>query len=274
MPGDVAILLLVVDYGKIDKYRLDNSSKVKPGIDCIVSGYPYKPQNILYCVPQLYELSDSAIESEANSIFCDFTGKVYAVGNVENINNGIIEVSCSTTNGMSGSPIISNRKVIGVYVGGPPVQGQRECLKILQRLARRENPLEIFEDLRNLIFFDTFLITPIFGKFFSGSIVQDFYLYGRAMAGGILTTKEKKNIAKISDVPRIFKNLVGQLSSSIYDLIYLAFTEFKEKDKFQANIGISIHHDAFQNGILNIIDKFSNVIRAQTPEDLVNYLRV
>jgi hypothetical protein len=111
---------------------------------------------------------------------------------------------------------------------------------ILQRLKRNDNPLEIFEDIRNLIAFDTFFITPIFDEFFNEPIAQKFYLYGKVMVGGIFTEEEKKYIAKIDDVPRQFNISVQKLSFSIHDLIYIAITEYRDKDKFQANIGISV----------------------------------
>lgn len=92
-------------YGNIKHYKLDKASNIKPGNSCIISGYPCKPLSMIYCILQLRALSD---ETKAKRIFHDFDKKVYAQGNVENFNSGIIEVSCSTINGMSGSPIVSN----------------------------------------------------------------------------------------------------------------------------------------------------------------------
>ncbi|OMJ71450.1 hypothetical protein SteCoe_30333 [Stentor coeruleus] len=197
LPGDMAILLLVVHgKAKIHTYRLAKKSTIISNSACTISGYPCIPNNFRYCIPQLEALTQVEIENEARNIFCNFNNRVYAEGKIENIDNGIIEVSCSTTNGMSGSPIILNRKVVGVYVGGPPIPSQRECIKIIQRLERKENPCEIFEDVRNLVLFDTFFTDNIFKDILKERSVENFELYGRAIAGGLLTEKEKKKSPK------------------------------------------------------------------------------
>lgn len=186
---------------------------------------------------------------------------------------GLLKYSAQLLMACLGAQLFQIRKVIGIYVGGSPVPGQRECIKILQRLERKVNPCEIFEDIRGLIAFDTFFYNRIYDKLFSEPIVQRFCLYGRVMAGGVLTKKEKKEIAKINEVPKEFRGSVGKLPVIIYDLIYIAINEFKDKDKFQVNVGISVQHDVFQQSISNIISKLLCVSRVQTLEDLADYLQ-
>lgn len=185
---------------------------------------------------------------------------------------GIIEVSCSTTNGMSGSPIVSKKKVIGIYIGGSPVPGQRECVKIIQRLSKKEPWCEILEDLRNLIAFDKFFISPLFYELFNNPLVKKFALLGKALSGSYLTHEEKKEIAKIYTIQDEFDSTVYELSSVLYKKIYTAVIMFRDKYKFQANVGLSVQHEAFRQSIPVIISKFSNVYRAQTLEDLIYYL--
>ena len=35
--------------------------------------------------------------------------------------NNLIGLSCSTTSGMAGSPVVCGSAAVGVYVGGPPL---------------------------------------------------------------------------------------------------------------------------------------------------------
>jgi hypothetical protein len=137
-------------------------------------------------LPQLEGLE--SVEDEANLIFCGFDNIVHAKGRIECVKNGLIEISCSDNSGMSGSPIISQEKVVGVYVEGPLIPGQRECVKILQRLWKQENPLEIMQDIRNLILFDSYFADAIFYQF-----VENFDLIGRSLAG----VKLKKKLCEL-----------------------------------------------------------------------------
>lgn len=134
LPGDLAILLVEVKLGIANPYELATANDIKLYAPCVISGYPCEPVNSNYCFPQLEGSDSTLIKKAAFSIFYGFNSKVYAKGRIESGRNRLIEISCSTTNGMSGSPIISEGKVIGVYVGGLHIPGQRECIKILQRL--------------------------------------------------------------------------------------------------------------------------------------------
>ena len=123
LPGDVALLLLVSDRPRlVNFYNFAND--ILAGSQCFVSGYPVKPRSIEYCYPQ--GQNDSNLVTIVEGAFNKFNGIVHSQGSILSQNDELIDIACSTTNGMSGGPVIVNSEIIGVYVGGPPIIGQRE----------------------------------------------------------------------------------------------------------------------------------------------------
>jgi hypothetical protein len=102
LPGDAAICIMRLKR-KDTVAAFEIASKIKIGARCHVAGYPQRPPNIEYSLPQLCHLDETALEHKANEVFCNFCSKVYAKGRILGLNKNLIEVACSTTNGMSGS---------------------------------------------------------------------------------------------------------------------------------------------------------------------------
>ncbi|OMJ70927.1 hypothetical protein SteCoe_30995 [Stentor coeruleus] len=271
LPGDIAILLLEVIKGKIDSYEI--ATDIIVGKDCFVSGYPKVPKNIKYCLPQLQNLTFDEITNEANRIFCSFDKKVFAEGKIESENNGLIEISCSTTNGMSGSPIISEGKLVGVYTGGPPVPGQRESLKIIHRLSKNENPVEIFREIKDLENLDMHFIDPVFQEIINAPTTTKFGLLSKVMAGEVLTQKEIKEINGLNRLQEKYERFVSAISSNLSNIVYNSVVSFTNKDLFKANVGISINHGAFKQKIIKIIDEFSRCATFTSLDELIVHLK-
>lgn len=272
LPGDIAILLLEVEIGKIDYYEI--SSDIKLGMDCFVSGYPKKPKNLRYCLPQLVNNTDNEVYNEANRIFCYFDKKVFAEGKIESENNGLLEVSCSTTNGMSGSPIVSEGKFVGIYIGGPPVPGQRESLRIIHRLYKNENPTEIFRDIRDLINLDMNFMDPLFEDIINTEVMNKFGLLSKAMAGEVLTQEEINKIQGLDRLQMRYKQIANNISSLLSGKIYDTVVSFRNKELFKANVGISINHRTFNEKIRIIVNKFSECAIFASLDDLINHLKI
>ena len=127
LPGDVAVLLVTsASPVKLGYYNIANECQVNDF--CFISGYPKRTEDIFYCSPQ--HSKSPSFKNLIKRAFNNFTGLVYSSGQVINKNNEVIEIDCSTTNGMSGSPIVHNEEIIGIYVGGPPIICQRELFQI------------------------------------------------------------------------------------------------------------------------------------------------
>ena len=117
LPGDVAILVLTSKNDlPLRAYDLYFGDRPNNG-NCFVSGYPKRPPYIKYCCPQLR--CDKKLKKKFERAFHGFKRIVYAEGEIVSCDK-LIEVSCSTTNGMSGSPVVFDFKAVGVFVGGLP----------------------------------------------------------------------------------------------------------------------------------------------------------
>ena len=133
LPGDIALLLLFSN-NQIDLNYYPISQDINLNESCFVSGYSKRPEDLLCCCPQLDIDDDYSIK--IIEAFHDFDKLVYAEGKVKSCSNLIVDIECSTTNGMSGSPIVMNSKFIGVYVGGPPLPGQRFLQNLIEYTNR------------------------------------------------------------------------------------------------------------------------------------------
>lgn len=270
LPGDCGIMLIQVN-GEIDYYEL--SRHIEVNSDCIISGYPVRPNEINCCLPQLKGLSRREIELKACRIFCNFDRKVYSEGEIKSENNGIIELACSTANGMSGSPIISQGCVVGIYVGGPPVPGQREVMKILQNLNKNESISDAIRDLEILRNYDRFFTVGLFSRILDSQDISTIKLIIKAQSEVKLSEEEERNFAMIQSPEKTLVNLVHEFSSGLCNLIYKAVSFFKHKGMFQANIGISTNHMALTQDVPEIQRRFSLINSCDTIEDLLNQLK-
>ena len=124
-PGDLALLLLTTKEKSIPKVSsLEIDTAITFGSEITVAGYPVRPENILNCCPNLYGASKEEILREMNAAFHNFSTLVYSDGDLLNNSNELIDINCVGVNGMSGGPVICGGKLVGVYVGGPPLPGQ------------------------------------------------------------------------------------------------------------------------------------------------------
>ena len=219
LPGDVAVLVLTSKNDlSLNSYDLYIGDRPTEG-NCFVSGYPKRPPAIEYCCPQL--TFDEKLKNKVERAFHGFKKIVYAEGEIEFCNN-LIEVSCSTTCGMSGSPVVFGSKAIGVHVGGPPLPGQRLLFMLVKMI--KEGKLQEAYDKRNELFNYEAFYPP---KFISEIIYE--------IEGFRFASKDeltcKKNL------------LIGMLNSVFYNCVLT----FKDKEIFKTNTGISVFHPLFQD---------------------------
>ena len=137
--GDIALLLLVsnkkvkfhcLPFGSFHDIRITEEVKV--------IGYPSRPSNMLNCCPALCDASEDELEKEMNKVFHNFNSIVYSVGSIIDSSDSLLDINCASVNGMSGGPVITSNKIIGVYVGGPPLYGQYQLYLINQIVLSKD----------------------------------------------------------------------------------------------------------------------------------------
>ena len=165
VPNDLALCLLL---GSIDKTKLSpviiDYSKRDFGEQTIVSGHPYFTDTG-------YIFPAGGTENQANLIvklknaFHNFNRLVNSIGRVRISNQCLLETECSTTSGMSGSPVFfvsdlnavpiyTSYRLCGVYIGGPPLFGQAMTFEIVTNHEENPDKKATIKRLKNLrIFF-------------------------------------------------------------------------------------------------------------------------
>ena len=252
LPGDVAVLVLISDtLEHLGFYELNNQFRVDS--DCFVPGYPLRPENIKYCFPQ--GQNDSDLENIVNVAFNGFSGLVHSSGKVLSFNDCLIDITCSTTNGMAGAPVVLDSKAIGVYVGGPPVIGQRKLFKMMQQI--RNNEIEnVYQEKDSLLMLDNEFRGGIFEN-----IVTSYnfnHCYSESQIPGSLVYNYYKEC------------LVNLISEGIYNCVIMHVNP----DIFISNTAISAGHQLFEE-VQEIIVKLNHPVSLQWSkmDELLNYLR-
>ena len=146
--NDIALLGLAGAVNFSELIACDIAQDTQEGSRCVVSGYPdFKSTGCVF--PGGRGLNKAAVEHQIKSVFHNFAGRVNSFGDISHANQNIIEIRCSATAGMSGSPLLlqNNNKleIAGVYVGGPPLPLQYEALCLAQKVyqTKRYDPDEL-----------------------------------------------------------------------------------------------------------------------------------
>ena len=133
-PGDVALLLLVAkEKYQLTELKIARSTEINFNSEVLLAGYPVKPEDYTYCCPLLRGDDDIIRRDEMiKKAFHYFKHLVYSNGNIIGRSDSLIDINCAGTNGMSGGPVFADNKIIGVYLGGPPLPGQYQLYYINQ----------------------------------------------------------------------------------------------------------------------------------------------
>ena len=132
--GDFALMILLTPNPSIQISQMNILSTFieLKNFDCLVAGYPsgfdYNP---LYNYP--YTNDEQTAIDNLKEIFNDSKQIICTPGKIKWAES-IIEVTSSSSFGMSGSPVISENLIVGVFVGGPALKGQRELYKAAKAL--------------------------------------------------------------------------------------------------------------------------------------------
>jgi hypothetical protein len=271
LPGDVGILLIELDNSNPPAYlEPANPDRIVKGESCYVPGFPVAPDNPRYCIPSS-AVPDVELESEIRKIFNDFVGIVYSHGKIVEQNNEIVEISCSTTSGMSGSPIISEGKYIGVYVGGPALPGQRELIDSISN-AREGNYCEALKILKSLKKLKNFYQGNIFFTFL-GQNIELVKVFAKNDAGKPLKSRHRKILQNYQKNPDDKIEDEEDFYRSCLNLLYKLVRKFKDRDNYIANLGISYKNEIFRK-VDDYVGKFqlAKNMDFSDIEDLIRHL--
>ena len=72
----------------------------------------------------MHNAAEAEIVDEMNKAFHNFSHLVYTTGRIINCSQELIDVDCAGVNGMSGSPIMWENKLVGLYVQDHTYQGK------------------------------------------------------------------------------------------------------------------------------------------------------
>ena len=252
LPGDVAILALIsADINaKFNFYPKAEEIDCSINNSCSVSGFPsYSDSTFTFMYPHMITDMETT-RNQVKAAFYNFNQLVCSEGTfIES--NYLLEVTSSTYVGMSGSPIVSNNKLIGIFCGGPPMPGQREVLLIAAFLLK-DNPIEAYNGLKSCIPYDIYYTEPIFQNLldnFSVCLLISLMCKNK----GILNAPElaffdefiKKKIHDSELGAKIVK-LKSAIILSLFSLIRSTVLLIKDRRCLSFNIGISTKHPAFQ----------------------------
>ena len=240
LPGDVAILLLVSKRPElVDHYPL--ASQVIQGNHCFVSGYPLEPEDLAYCFPEGKNRTD--LETIVTQAFNEFEGIVHSEGEIIGMSESLIDISCSTTSGMSGGAVVSGSEIVGVYVGGPPIEGQRELLQALHAVENDNIPT-VYNNIQNFKDLDIHFTE----KIFESKVV---YLIEQCYAEAMKPRNSQNNN---------YPNIKSTLMQVLHDMLYICVTHYKTPEQFSTNTAVSIQHLLFAD-IRNKVNKFAALDR-------------
>jgi hypothetical protein len=259
LPYDVAILVLMTK--KIINFpvaELDLNG-VSVGNCCTIAGYPVRPSSsIFYSCPIAEETELELIEKA----FHNFKRLVFSQGNIVSMNDHLLDLSCSTTSGMSGSPTFNDQgKVCGIYVGGPPLPGQRQLYKAIYCYLKQDF-LRALCIVRSLEPLDRFYRIPIFSrlkKSFTDRVVPSMFTFEEIQKfeeSGSIDLPPNRIVDKKIHIKEY--SLIAECFLSIFKCVenfsYEGKLEFNVSVKLNNSILLDIeqHFQDISNGNLNL----------------------
>lgn len=237
--GDIALMVLLSNSDQLTYNELNlNFSCNCIGHDCCVAGYPIGAySNWMYNHP--FSNNHDEAFRKISEIFIDTSKVIVVPGNIEWLGN-IIEVSCSTCSSMSGSPLISNNSIIGVFVGGPALKGQRELFKAAKELAS-DNLVESWKLFNDFFNYQDLYEEDPYHKSLCDSYSIMFVSQGLELPAGL--SVKPGNYRYKEHKYYVIENLISKIPS--------LFATIKNKNFITHNSPLSIHNAAFQEIINN-----------------------
>ena len=237
--GDLALLLLLSKsyLFSFNELNFDYGS-YSIGNECCVAGYPHGALlNPMYNYP-FANNTQEAIKS-LSEIFIETDKVIVSQGHIKWLGT-IVEVACSTCSGMSGSPVIYNNSIIGVFVGGPALKGQRELFRAAKELFSN-NIIDSFNHFNNFLRYrDLYQPDTIIDE------LCDFY--SLILKSPILNISQDLKTDATNSIFKkqksfVIENLISKISSMVISI--------NEKTELSHNSALNIGCPAFQEIIID-----------------------
>ena len=254
LPNDLCLILIIdlYDQGSVlQEIQMCNEEELVGVNDIIVSGFPVKTDS-RYILPDCDQVQD--YETKINSGFHFFVNQVISEGTMEITDTGLAELKVSATSGMSGSPILAKigtiLKYVGIYCGGPPLEGQRLLMEMLDCINNDCNEGAIM--LFNQLPFQGSDLFPTCSEFenLQKEFLKCMVLRGAIQHEVLESTHIPTYMNMIDHIERFGKpdcvasNLVT-LQCSIKTMLFATVKLYTDKTKLSFNSGISMNTTAF-----------------------------
>jgi hypothetical protein len=246
--GDIAILVLLSEDSSLSPHvfelESENTSSSNASLS-FICGFPDLSDAVFDFMHSYNTPDPNTVKDQVKSAFYYGQELIISEGQARE-SNDLIEISCSSYVGMSGSPIISSNKIQGVFVGGPPMPGQIEALQI-SRLIENECPLEANTLLQDCIVFDQYYNKPLFYKIYEKPQTK-FLICFILNKKNIPPPNQLKNLYNLAmekiknkkDLKRKIERLKICVIANLVKLTYLMTSSIKNKELLSFNTGIKL----------------------------------
>ena len=255
LPNDISLMLIINSDNEesvLQEIEMCNEEDLMDISNILVSGFPQinDYRNIL---PDCNLVHD--YEEKITRGFHFFRSQIISEGTMKITDTGLAELKVSATHGMSGSPILvkigTSFKYVGIYCGGPPIEGQRLLMEILDCINNGDNegaimlfgqlPFKNYDifypchEFENLYFIFCKYMT-LCGAMDPAVLKSEFYQSYKYM---------KKNI-KTFGKQDIIASLLESLKCLLKNMLFITMKCYQDRSKISFNSGISIKTEAFE----------------------------
>lgn len=217
---------------------------IKADMPCYISGFPQESKNLNYCILNK-TYSREQLKIIADDIFCEFRVLIFSNGTVINENETLVEISCSTTTGISGSPIINHGRYIGIYVGGSALPGQKE-LEDSMKLVIEGEYAQAISVLKSTVCYNSYYDYDIFSRYLEVSYVKFIELYAKYKSNAELSDLDKINIMLLIEDTDSRDDQIEGFLLTCNEFVCELVRKYKNRLNYSANLGISYKNDVFK----------------------------
>ena len=266
LSNDICLMLIIEKTGTepdLEEIEICNEEELMDVKSAIVSGFPIF-SNYQYIIPTYKHLPDCI--RRAFTAFHMFNKQIISEGTVQISDSGLADLKLSATCGMSGSPILvqsgNSFKCIGIYCGGPPLEGQHLLMRILDCINNKnyEEALNLFPQLP---FDNNRLFEYNFHFRFLKRIFYMFMILSNALDQERYESEHPEEYLEIIKGHEYFDKMsldavLSILQEEIKKLLIQTTEIYRGKEHLSYNVGISINTEAFKR-VRYVIEIFKNI---------------
>ena len=199
--------------------------------------------------------------------FHNFSGQIISEGTVKISDSGLADLKLSATSGMSGSPILvkieDSFKCIGMFCGGPPLQGQYLLMKVLDCFNNNNyrEALSLSEQLafsNNKLFLADYRIQSLKPNFYGLMIINNDFSQETFELEYPCEYKEFVRNLAVNGKDNLLFTLLLRTRQLLKDMLLDTIYCCRERNKFYYNAGILINTEAFKI-VRRAVEIFRNI---------------